>query len=53
MRQAYWQYIKNIIDYLEEDNNSKRKSEQKKFWSFIKNMRKETLSVTTQTKPKY
>ena len=31
MRQAYWQYIENIIDYSEEDNNTERKSKQKKF----------------------
>ena len=41
MGQAYWQYIDNIIDYSEEDNNTERKFKQKKFWSFIKNMRKD------------
>ena len=25
MRQAYWQYIENIIDYSEKDNNSEKK----------------------------
>ena len=45
MRQAYWQYIENIIDYSEEDNNSERKFKQKKFWSFIKNMRKDSAGV--------
>ena len=45
MRQAYWQYIENIIDYSEEDNNFERKFKQKKFWSFIKNMRKDSAGV--------
>ena len=53
MRQAYWQYIKNIVDYSVEDNTTERKFKQNKFWSFIKNMRKdaarEILSVMPLT----
>ena len=45
MRQAYRQYIKNIIDFSEEDNDTERKSKQKKIWSFIKNMQKDSAGV--------
>ena len=63
MRQAYWQYIENIIDYSEEDNNTERKSKQKKIDPLSiceKTQRvlphcaaRETLSARPQTKPKY
>ena len=38
-------HIDNIIDYLEEDNISERESKQKKFWSFLKLMRKDSSGV--------
>ena len=45
MRQAHWQYIENIIDYSEEDNNTERKFKQKECWSLIKNIRKDSTGV--------
>ena len=45
MRIAYWTYIDNIIDYSEEDNTSERKSELKKFWSFLKLKHKDSSGV--------
>ena len=45
MRQKYWQYIENLIDYSEENNNTERKFKQKKFGFFIENMRKDSAGV--------
>ena len=41
MRKSYWAYVENIIDYSDQDNITERQSKQKKFWSFIKHMRKD------------
>ena len=64
MRQEYWQYIENIIDYSEEDNNSVRKFKQKKFRSSLKTSERprrvlphcaarEILSAVSLTKLKF
>jgi hypothetical protein len=41
MRQEYWRYLEGIISFDTTDTNSERHQKQKKFWSYIKNMKKD------------
>ena len=43
-RQAYWQYINNLIDPPDEFGNNQG-SNQKKFWSYIKSLRKDNTGI--------
>jgi hypothetical protein len=41
MRQEYWKYLEGIISFDTTDTNLERPQKQKKFWSYIKNMKKD------------
>ena len=43
-RQAYWKHEENIID-LKDPESDHRSSKQKRFWSFIKSLRKDSCGV--------
>ena len=43
-RQAYWKHVENIID-LGDPESDHRPSKQKRFWSFIKSLRKDSYGV--------
>ena len=42
-RQSYWNYINNIIEVVDPDSGQHPK--QKRFWSYIKSLRKDTTGV--------
>ena len=43
-RQAYWQYVENLIEEGDE-NGEQRHGKQKRFWSYIKALRKDNSGV--------
>ena len=43
-RQSYWKYIKNIIEIGDPDQED-RSPKQKRFWSYIKSLRKDTNGI--------
>ena len=43
-RQAYWQYVENLID-VGDENCEQRPGKQKRFWSYIKSLRKDNSGV--------
>ena len=43
-RQAYWRHVENIIDMGEPESDN-RPNKQKRFWSFIKSLRKDSSGV--------
>ena len=43
-RQAYWQYVENLIEEGDE-NGEQRPGKQKRFWSYIKALRKDNSGV--------
>ena len=43
-RQAYWQYVENLID-VGDENSEQRPGKQKRFWSYIKSLRKDNSGV--------
>ena len=45
IRKSYWAYIEDIIDYTAATNND-RQTKQKKFWSYIKHLRKDSTGVS-------
>ena len=44
LRGAYWNYINNLIQPPQEESNSPRS--QKRFWSYIKSLRKDTTGIS-------
>jgi hypothetical protein len=47
MRQEYWKYLEGIISFDTTDTNLERPQKQKKFWSYIKNMKKDNTGVVS------
>ena len=48
MRDAYWRYVSNIFNPLDTDTNIEdctQNDRLKKFWSFTKNLRKDSMGV--------
>ena len=48
IRDAYWRYVSNIVNPLDTDTNiedCKQNDQLKKFWSFMKNLRKDSTDV--------
>ena len=45
-RQAYWDYVNNLIEPPEDDVNTSYTVPQKRFWSYIKALRKDTTGIT-------
>jgi hypothetical protein len=43
-RQSYWKYINNIIEIGDPDQED-RSPKQKRFWSYIKSLRKDTNGI--------
>jgi hypothetical protein len=43
-RQSYWKYINNIIEIGDPDQED-RPPKQKRFWSYIKSLRKDTNGI--------
>jgi hypothetical protein len=43
--EEYWKYLEGIICFNESDPNSERPQKQKKFWNYIKGLRKDNSGV--------
>ncbi|MCG7866607.1 MAG: reverse transcriptase family protein, partial [Candidatus Thiodiazotropha taylori] len=42
-RQAYWEYVENLIEIGEDDNDAPRK--QKRFWTYISSLKKDNTGI--------
>ncbi|XP_076461741.1 uncharacterized protein LOC143294196 [Babylonia areolata] len=45
-RHAYWTYINNIIDPPKSDDEQLKGSNQKRFWNYIKSLRRDSTGVS-------
>jgi hypothetical protein len=45
MKQEYWKYLEGIITFYTTDTNSERPQKQNKFWSYIRNLKKDNTGV--------
>ena len=45
-RQSYWHYINNIIDPPDEEGEQRGPSNQKRFWHYIKSLRRDNCGVS-------
>lgn len=46
MRQSYWKYVESVIDFSGvTDTLTERATKQKKFWSFVRSLRKDSSGV--------
>ena len=46
IRKSYWVYVESIISYNPDQTVAESRSTNKKFWSFIKNRRQDSVGVT-------
>ena len=55
VRDAYWKHVSNILTFENDSSNanSNKSGKMKKFWSFVKSLKKDVFGITSLRKTEF